>query len=375
MDIAITGSAMLTALGGTADTYKSLVEGRSGIQPLSFISPDLVNVRYGYHLDNTGGERSLRAGGWLTECVAAAAREAGVDCSRQRVVAIVGTGLRELRAVERWHADDRGAPPSTLHFGAAVRSALTGIQDVITVSNACSASSHALALACDLIELDEADVVIACGADAMTESMLAMIGRVGDGYSEAVRPFDKHRRGVLLGEGAVAVVVQRAGTTADSDAGLRVRGVGLSCDAYHETAPHPPGLLAAMTDAYDRAGLTPADAGLVVAHGTGTALNDPNEAAVLAQLFDGVARPLVTAIKGGIGHTSGSAGLMSLLIAAESLRQGQVPPIVGLRDPIAEAEPLDLVIGDAATTRATVAQVNSFGFGGVNAVCLLEVAS
>src|SRR5688572_29518108 len=101
MDVAITGSTMLTALGGAADTYKSLVEGRSGIQPLSFVSPDLVNVRYGYHLDNAAGERRSRASGWLAECVTAAAREAGVDCSRQRIVAIVGTGLRELRGVER----------------------------------------------------------------------------------------------------------------------------------------------------------------------------------------------------------------------------------------------------------------------------------
>ncbi len=164
MPLAITGSAMRTSLGDSTETYEALLAGESGRQPLRHVAPDGVNVRYGYHVDATGPERPYRAGGWLTECVAAAAREAGLDCARQRVVAIVGTGLRELRAVERWRADGQPVDPDALHFGAAVRSALPGIEDVVTVSNACSASSHALALAADLIELDEADAVLACGA-------------------------------------------------------------------------------------------------------------------------------------------------------------------------------------------------------------------
>ncbi|MFJ8578296.1 beta-ketoacyl synthase N-terminal-like domain-containing protein [Micromonospora sp. NPDC093277] len=371
MPLAITGSAMRTSLGDTAETYQALLAGESGRQPLRYVAPARVNVRHGYHVDAAGPEQPYRASAWLAGCVAAAAREAGLDCTRQRVVAIVGTGLRELRAVERWRADGQPVEPDALHFGAAVRGALPGVEDVVTVSNACSASSHALALAADLIELDEADAVLACGADAMTESMLAMIGRVGDESSDAVRPFDAERKGVLLGDGAVAVVVQRA---PDTDAAVLLRGVGMSCDAYHETAPDPDGLRAAMTDAYRRAGLSPTDIGLVLAHGTGTALNDPTEAGVLAGIFaDAGPGPLITGIKGAIGHTSGSAGLMSLLVAVEALRHGRVPPVVGLRTPIAEAAPLNLVVGEPAATDARVAQVNAFGFGGVNAVCLVEV--
>ncbi|OKI61507.1 beta-ketoacyl synthase [Micromonospora sp. CB01531] len=361
---------MRTSLGDTAETYQALLAGESGRQPLRYVAPDGVNVRHGYHVDAAGPERPYRASAWLAECVAAAAREAGLDCARQRVVVLVGTGLRELRAVERWRGDGQLADLDALHFGAAVRAALPGVEDVVTVSNACSASSHALALAADLLQLDEADAVLACGADAMTESMLAMIGRVGDESSDAVRPFDADRKGVLLGDGAVAVVLQRA----PDDATVLLRGVGMSCDAYHETAPDPAGLRAAMDDAYRRAGLSPADVGLVLAHGTGTALNDPTEAGVLAGLFaDARPGPLVTGIKGAIGHTSGSAGLMSLLVAVEALRHGQVPPVVGLRTPIPEAAPLPLVIGGPVGTDAGVAQVNAFGFGGVNAVCLVEV--
>jgi 3-oxoacyl-[acyl-carrier-protein] synthase II len=365
--IAITGSAMRTCLGDADQTFKALLAGESGRQPLHFVAPETVNVSYGYHVEAGEVEQPGRAGRWLTACVAAAAEQAGLDCDRERVVVLVGTGLRELRAAER--ADEHPVTAADLHFGAAVRAALPGVREVITVSNACSASSHALALACDLLELDEADAVVACGADAMTESMLAMIGRVGDESSDAVRPFDADRRGVLLGDGAAAVVLRRAPGAGPA---VLVRGVGMSCDAYHETAPDPAGLRAAMDDAYRRAGLGPADVGLVLAHGTGTALNDPTEATVLSELFAG-SGPLVTAIKGAIGHTSGSAGLMSLLVAVESIRQGVVPPVVGLRTPIPQAEPLRLVTGAPAATTARLAQVDAFGFGGVNAVCLVEV--
>jgi 3-oxoacyl-[acyl-carrier-protein] synthase II len=171
----------------------------------------------------------------------------------------------------------------------------------------------------------------------------------------------------LLGEGAVAVVLER-----DQGKGVRVLGVGLSCDAFHETAPDKNGIVAAMRDAYSRAGVSPQDIDLVLAHATGTALNDPTEAAALTEVF-GTDGPPVTGIKGSIGHTSGGAALMSLLIAVESIRAGEVPAVHGLVNPIEEAAGLDLVIAEPRKTAGHVAQVNAFGFGGVNAVCVIGV--
>jgi 3-oxoacyl-[acyl-carrier-protein] synthase II len=258
-----------------------------------------------------------------------------------------------------------------LHFDAAVRSVLPGVTEVITVSNACAASGHALALAQDLLELDEADAVIVAGCDATTESMLAMIGRVADKPTPALQPFQQGRAGVLLGEGAVAAVLQPAQAAARPLA--RLLGVG-TCDAHHETAPDVKGIVAAMHDAHERAGVKPDDIGLVLAHGTGTALNDPTEAAALTEVFDGASPgPLVTGIKGAIGHTSGGAALMSLLVAVEAMRTGRVPVVAGLETPIEQAADLRLVYGAPAATQARLAQVNAFGFGGVNSVCVIEV--
>jgi 3-oxoacyl-[acyl-carrier-protein] synthase II len=175
-----------------------------------------------------------------------------------------------------------------------------------------------------------------------------------------VRPFDVDREGVLLGEGAVAVVVEP-----EDEVRARGReplallhGVGLSCDAYHETAPDPAGIAACMRDAHERAGVGPADIGLLVAHGTSTALNDPAEASAIADVFgDAAGKALVTAIKGAVGHTSGGAALMSLVVAIQAMRTGVVPAVWGLASPIPEAGALGLVAGPSLAAQPRLAQV------------------
>ncbi|MCG8914801.1 beta-ketoacyl synthase [Actinokineospora sp. PR83] len=366
--VVITGGAMLCSLGDADQTFSALLDGRAGLGPLRHVDPAAVGVAHGYHVpDSVDGD----VGSWLAAVIADAVAQAGLDTDRRRVAVLVGTGLRELRGLERSHADGVPFAAADLHFGAAVRSVLPGATEVLTLSNACSASGFALGLGMDMLALDEADAVVVAGCDGMTESMLAVIGRVAVEPSERVQPFEVDRRGVLLGEGAVAVVIQRE----SADPLARVLSVGMACDAFHETAPHPDGVVAAVRDAHSRAGRLPGDIDLVVAHATGTALNDPTESAALTEVF-GSAAPdglLVTGIKGATGHTSGGAALMSLLVAVRALRTGTVPPVVGLRTPIPEAEGLRLVIGEPCATTGSVAQVNAFGFGGVNAVTLVEV--
>ena len=368
--VLLTGSAVRTCLGDGDATFAALLRGESGIGPLRYADPDRLNVRHGFHIEESGQgpdqERPFRASGWLAACVTAALAQAGVDPARQRVAVIVGTGLRELRAVER----STDVPPHRLHFAAVLRDAVPGLADIVTVSNACSAGGHALALAQDLVQLGEADAVVAAGADAMTESMLAMIGRVADGPAAALRPFDASRTGTLLGEGAAAVVVVPEGSSGRPLA--RLLGTGLSCDAHHETAADRDGIARAMADAYARAGRDPAQVDLVVAHGTGTRLNDALESELLLGTV-GVG-PLVTAVKGAVGHMSGAAALVSLDVALRCLATGMVPPVTGLERILDEGRGLRFVAGAPAAAAVRLAQVDAFGFGGVNAVSLVEAA-
>jgi 3-oxoacyl-[acyl-carrier-protein] synthase II len=372
----IVGSAVRTCLGDGARTFAGLLAGECGARPLRHGDPDLLNVYAGYHIDDGGGRHFLAAR-LLVEAVADAVAQARLDTSRQRVVALIGTGLRELSVVEEWTRGGDRFPLRHLHFGDAVRRSLPGVADVVTISNACSASGHALALAQDLLDLGEADAVVVGGADAMTESMLAMIGRVAPGRTDRVRPFDRNRQGVLLGDGAAALVlVPEAWSSVDHGPALgRLAGTGISCDAHHQTAPDVEGICRAMRDVFDRTGHDPAAVDLVVAHGTGTELNDPAESEALRKVLVAAGgNPLVTAVKGSVGHTSGGAFLVNVDVGLRCLAGGGVPAVAGLVDPLDEGAGLRFVIGEPAVSRPKLVQVNAFGFGGVNSVSLLEVA-
>jgi 3-oxoacyl-[acyl-carrier-protein] synthase II len=369
--VLVASSVSLTCLGDDAQTFEALLRGACGATGLRGFRTAALNVRAGYQLPPQAAAPARPASSWLAQCVSEAVRRAGLDATRQRVIAVLGTGLRELGAAERWALDGAALHPEELHFGRAVRAAVPGIELAPTLANACSAGGYALALGQDLVELGEADAVVVAGADTMTESMLAMIGRFDETPTERVRPFDASRTGVLLGEGAAAMVLVPADGVAA--AGVRLLGTGLSCDAGHETAPDPAGIRRAMTDALTRAGREPREVDLVFAHGTGTRLNDPVEAGVLRELYGtGEQAPLVTAVKGSVGHTSGVSPLTSLAVAVHTLRRGVVPPIAGLRQPLAEGAGLRFVHGRPRATAVRLAQVNAFGFGGVNAVTLLE---
>lgn len=371
MAVRITGEAMWSALGDAGTTFAGLLDGRDGVGPLRVGASERLNVANGYHVAHDGEPAALRSSRWLTDVVRAAAEDAGLDTGSQRVWVIVGTGLRELRSIELDALGlDPGHATESLHYGSAVRAALPGVQRVLTISNACSAGGHALALGQDAVELDDADAVVVAGADAMTESMLAMIGRVADGPTARVRPFDDRREGVLLGDGAAAVVLQPDDPAFAASA--RVRATGLSCDAFHETAPSADGIMRAIVDAYERAGITADEVDVVWAHGTGTALNDPTEASVVAEVFAGLDDPAaVVACKGAIGHTSGTSALHSVIMALHAFRSARLPAIVGLRDPLPEAAGMRLVTR-SEDRRTRMAQVNAFGFGGLNSVTILE---
>jgi len=390
----IAASAIRTCLGDGARTFAALLRGDCGVGPIRDVDGARLNVTAGYHIidddrhnvdqhrdDRRPDERAealYRPSRWLADCIRDVLADAHLDAARQRLIVLVGTGLRELRIAERC-ADDTGqasidAATERLHFDAAVREVCPGVAQVITISNACSAGGHALALAQDLIDLGEADAVIAAATDGMTESMLAMIGRFANGPTPRVRPFDRDRLGALLGEGAAALAIV-PDRTPDVRPLARLLSSGMSCDATHETVPNADGIMRAIADAFTRAGRTPADVDLVVAHGTGTALNDPTEAALLQREFETrTTPPLITGIKGALGHTSGAAALMNVDVAIRCLHGSVVPPVVGLRERLDEGAALSFVMDAPVEATLRLAQINAFGFGGVNTITLVEAA-
>ena len=366
--IVITGTGMVSSAG------PSLLAGRSGLGPLRAFDRTAYRTQAAYEIDDrAGGDGPGRATRWAVAVVREALAAAGVAPGPDdRVAVLVGTGLRELRTVELWWA--AGAPPDGLDDidPGAVVARETGLPGAVTLTNACSASLSALALAADLLEQDEVDLAVVAGVDTITESMFGLLDRVTPAPPDRLRPFDADRLGVLMGEGAAAVVLERAGGPRPALA--RLRGVGTACDASHVTVPDAAGIVRTMRDAHRRAGIGPEEVDLLLVHGTGTLQGDDVEAAAVAEVFDG-ATPVLTALKSMTGHTSGASGLIALVTAVECLREGVVPPTLGLRTPVPAAAGLDIVTGAARRVPLRVAQVNAFGFGGVNAVAVLEGAA
>lgn len=375
MSYAITGTGAVASIGATpGEIFDSLCAGRSGLAPLRAFQRAHFNAQQLFEIDDRAAEgvdEPARATRFLLEAVRQAAADAGLPEDLSGIPVLVGTGLRELRTLELWWRDGVPFDVAGLDFGAALNERF-GAVDTHTLAGACSASLYALALAWDLLELGEADTVIVAGCDAVTESMFGQADRVQFDPPPSVRPFDVNRQGTILGEGAAAVVLSRE----PGERPVRgwLRSVAVNCDAHHQTAPDAAGVEAAVREAHERAELTPADIDLVVLHATGTPLNDKTEATVTAKVFDGT-RPALTGIKSLTGHTSGSAGLLSLIVALDSLDSGVVPPIGGLTDPLPEGAGLNLVAGEPLSGPLGVAQVNSFGFGGVNAVAIVAGAA
>ncbi|GAA1344273.1 beta-ketoacyl synthase N-terminal-like domain-containing protein [Saccharothrix algeriensis] len=376
----VTGTGAVCSVGrGTDAVFEALCSGTTGLNPLRSFEHDKFRVTRAYEVDDRDGGADVpgRATAWLLDAIAEALADAGLGEDLSKVPVLVGTGLRELRSVELWWAREDAGPgePDRLHFGTALRERF-GATDTYTFSNACSASLYALALATDLLTVGGAETVVVAGVDGITTSMHGLLDRVHPEPPEAVRPFDRERKGVLMGEGAAAVVLRKPDGVDPTAAKAVLRAVGLSCDAFHVTAPDPAGIAASVRQAHARAGIKPEDVDLVMLHGTGTLLNDEAEAAAVAEVFgEHAGAPVMTAVKSMTGHTSGGSGLLGLVLATRALAEGRVPPTVGLVDPVPEAADFRFARAGDPVAELSVAQVDAFGFGGVNAVAVIERTS
>jgi len=253
----------------------------------------------------------------------------------------------------------------------------------ITSVAACAAGIFAFVEAKRLIDLGEADVVVTGGAEAniipvavAAMSNMRALSTRNDEPEKACRPFDLNRDGFVYGEGAAAAVVeslehaQRRGARVYAE----LAGGAVTSDAYHVTAPEPSGYSAAMaiTRALKRAGVEPDEVDLVVAHGTGTPLNDASEtAAIKKALGEHAYRVAVTGPKSMVGHQLGAAGAVSALTAVLALHEGVVPPTINLETPDPQCD-LDYVPLTARQMPVGVALANGFGFGGQNGVIVFR---
>ena len=253
------------------------------------------------------------------------------------------------------------------------------------VVTACSTGAHAIGDAARMIALDDADVMLAGGA----ESAICPLGIAGFSQAKALsthfndtperasRPYDRDRDGFVMGEGAGVVVLEEYEHAKARGAKIygEVIGYGLTGDAYHVTAPHPEGSGAfrSMAMALKRAGLNPGDIDYINAHGTSTPMGDELELGAVRRLFgsaiDGVS---MSSTKSAIGHLLGGAGAVEAIFCLLALRDQVAPPTLNLDNPSDACIGVDLVPHFAKQRKIGAVLNNSFGFGGTNATLVMR---
>ncbi|MDP6706512.1 MAG: beta-ketoacyl-[acyl-carrier-protein] synthase family protein [Alphaproteobacteria bacterium] len=399
--IAITGMGVISSLGHSVDEFcRNLSAGHVAVGPTPWSDLEgLENVWMSKveDFDSLDWMDARVADGTdiFAQFAIAAAVQAVEDCGIEafdapRTAVVVGTSCAGMETIaesqRRLNAEGPSGVDRKLQIKAwanmaagqiALRWKLHG--PLLTVATACASSIDAIGTAARLIERGDADVAITGGCDASrTQVSLIGAGLYGmlspqpDPY-KACRPFNTERFGIMGGEGAGIVVLERAELARARGAKIYgyLRGYASLSDGYHPSSSNPDGSweCRTMEMAIQDAGLPNGtdDIDALIAHGTGTPLGDIAEIKAINSLFAGRERPLrVASIKGHVGHTAGAAGVMGLMAGVHSMAEGALVPTAGTTevDPAAEFE---VVIGKPAEGPIDAVQVNGFGFGGQNA--------
>jgi len=381
--VSLVAAGVVTPFGADLDAFWSgLITGSDGISMIERFPVDDLRVGRGGEIKKLRplpGAR--RVGCRATQLLLAAAADllarSPISAEPARVAVVLGTALGGVGELERALAPG-GRPrhavgalyDSPAH---ALARRLGARGPVLTVGAACAAGATALGHGADLLRADVVDVVIAGGYDALCRFVMRGFDALRSLTRERVRPFDRRRSGLLLGEAAALVMMTREGATRGPRLG-RLLGHASASDGSHIAAPdaNGRGLELAARSALEEAGLTSADVDFVSAHGTGTPLNDRIEAEVLRRLLGRRASEIpVNSIKASVGHTMGAAAALEAVMCLLAGREGIVPYTLGLEEPDPACE-LDHVIGAPRAARPRISLSTSLGFGGCNAALVLE---
>ena len=381
--VSLVAAGAVTPFGGDVDAFWSgLVTGSDGISTIERFPVDDLRVGRGGEIKKLRplpGARRVRCR--ATQLLLAAAEDllarSAISAEPERIAVVLGTALGGVGELERAMAPGgraRHAVDALYDSPAHALARRLGARGpVMTVGAACAAGATALGTGADLLRADVVDVVIAGGYDALCRFVMRGFDVLRSLTRERVRPFDKRRNGLLLGEAAGLVLMTREGATPGPRLG-RLLGHASASDGSHVAAPDATGrgLELAVRSALDEAGLTAADVEFVSAHGTGTLVNDRIEADVLRRVLGARAPQIpVNSIKGSIGHTMGAAAALEAVMCLMAAREGVVPQTLGLEEPDPACE-LDHVIGSPRAVRPRISLSTSLGFGGCNAALVLE---
>ena len=416
--VVVTGMGLITPLGsGVKTNWERLIAGRSGVRSIqSFDVSDLPSriagqmppgdtATGGFNANDYVSPKDQRKMDRFIVYALAAAQQAVEDSGwkpedeedRRRTGVMIGSGIGGLETIYEGSITLKEKGPrrmSPFFIPSALINLASGHVSIRygfkgpnhAPVTACSTGAHALGDAARMITLEDADVMVAGGAEAAIcrigiagfAAARALSTNFNDTPERASRPWDRDRDGFVMGEGAGVVVLEELEHAKKRGARIHAEliGYGLSGDAYHITAPSEDGdgAFRAMDAALKRARLNPEDIDYVNAHGTSTPLGDEIELGAIKRLFGPAAYKIsMSSTKSAIGHLLGAAGSVEAIYSILSIRDQVVPPTLNLDNP-SEGCDIDLVPKQAKQRKVRAALSNSFGFGGTNASLVFTAA-
>jgi 3-oxoacyl-[acyl-carrier-protein] synthase II len=393
--ITITGMGVISPIGQDVEAYwSSLVNGRCGISAIERFSTEGMRVSSGGEIktlrDQMGTITSplpqCRASQFLILAASEALQMAHWhETSRtdQRLGIVIGSALGGIGQAESLMERPRdlhaltGAPYDGPTRNLAHWLRVTG--PVMTISTACASGATSLGVAADLLRAGTATAVIAGGVDILCRFVMQGFNRMRSLTRDQVRPFDRRRNGLLLGEGAGIVVLERASTARQR--GVQPLGFLLghaSCaDGAHISAPDTAGrgLEHTVRLAMQNAGVVPEQIDFISAHGTGTPVNDRIETLVFKNVLGARASAIpINSIKAHMGHTMGAAATLETIMCLLAWQHGQIPPTLNYGEPDPDCD-LDYVPNQVRSARPRISLKTAAGFAGCNACLVLEGAA
>lgn len=409
--VVVTGMGIVSPFGvGKELFWNSLVEGKSGISTIERISLDGHTVHIAgevknfvpeEYMDSKDAKRMDRYTQFAMvaadEAIADSGIVAGENVDPYRYGVIVGSAAGGFDTFEKQHhiIIDRGptkcspftVPMIIADMGAGRISIKHGAKGVNkSIVTACATSAHSIGDAFRAIQWDDADVIVAGGAEAVITRLgigaftsARTLSKHNDEPQKASRPYDKDRDGFIMAEGAGVLILEELEHAKARGAKIyaEIVGYGQSADAYDIVAPAPDGAGAAkaMELALKDAGLKPEDVDYVNAHGTSTGLGDIAESQAIARVFGDLSKNKklkVSSTKSMHGHMLGATGAAESIVCIDAINTGIIPPTINLDNQDEKVANLDYVPHKAIKADVKVAVTNSFGFGGHNATLIYK---
>lgn len=397
--IAITGLGAISALGfGAQANWKAAREGRSGIAAHRFDggpqAPEPVTLPAALTADGYAAALEARLGRKVSggldrfallglSAAFEALEHAGLldhPALGRRTAIVLGHGQGGQETLEKSYERFFGLKSQRMHPATVPKIMVSGAASAVAMqfgvhgptfatSSACASSAHAIVQGAGLIQTGLAEVAIVGGSEAIaTPGCMSGWQAIQALAGETCRPFSKDRDGMVMGDGGAVLILEDMEHARARGADIlgEYLGAGMTSDAFHITQPSLEGTSAAMRQAVANGGLAEADEVLISAHGTGTPLNDRNEAASIHAVFgERARRHPVIATKSAHGHLIGGSAALQAVIALQALQAGLAPPVLNYNEPDPECD-VDLVLGQVRPIRARHALVNAFAFGGLN---------